>query len=204
MRQSVKERGVTLLEMLISLSILLVLASASLPVAKMATKRSQELELRQKLREMRKAIDQFHLDWARDGESLLGALCKDNKISCKENTGLTGYPKSLKTLLKVELTSEEAAIKAEKEQKEAREAASRESMQGKDSKGSTEYKEGKTVSIKRYLRSIPLDPMTGEKDWILRCYQDPPDTDRWCEDDVYDVYSKSQALAIDGTKYRDW
>lgn len=196
--------GVTILEMLIALSLLFVLASVAMPVAKMVTKRNQELELRQKLREMRMAIDQFRLDWARDGDTLLGAMCKDNKLSCKLHTGLTGYPKKLETLLSVELTSEEAALKLEKVQREAREATSRDSMRGSDSKTGKEYREGKSVSLKRYLRRIPIDPMMGKAEWGLRCYSDPPDTNKWCEEDVYDVYSLSPDLAIDNTKYRDW
>jgi general secretion pathway protein G len=171
------QAGVTILEMLITLSLLFILAAVSMPVAKMATKRSQELELRQKLREMRLAIDQFRQDWARDGDTLLGAMCKDNKLSCKQNTGLTGYPKKLTTLLGIELTSEEAAVKEKK---------------------------ASAIPIKRYLRRLPIDPMTGRAEWGLRCYADPPDTDKWCEEDVYDVYSMSPDLAIDNTRYRDW
>jgi general secretion pathway protein G len=56
----------------------------------------------------------------------------------------------------------------------------------------------------KFLRRIPKDPMTNSFDWGLRSYQDDPDSDRWGEENVYDVYTKSQALALDGTRYRDW
>ncbi len=46
--------------------------------------------------------------------------------------------------------------------------------------------------------------MTGTTDWGLRSYQDAPDSDKWGEENVYDVYTKSQAKALDGTHYRDW
>ena len=56
----------------------------------------------------------------------------------------------------------------------------------------------------RFLRAIPVDPMTGNTDWGLRSNQDPPDSDSFGGQDVYDVYSKSQGTALDGTKYNTW
>jgi general secretion pathway protein G len=56
----------------------------------------------------------------------------------------------------------------------------------------------------RFLRAIPVDPMTGNTDWGLRSNQDPPDSDSFGGQDVYDVYSKSDGTALDGTKYKTW
>lgn len=56
----------------------------------------------------------------------------------------------------------------------------------------------------RFLRSIPIDPMTGNTDWGLRSMQDDPDSDSWNGESVFDVYTKSQGTALDGTKYKDW
>ncbi len=56
----------------------------------------------------------------------------------------------------------------------------------------------------RFLRKIPVDPMTGTTDWGLRSVQDDPDTGVWGGQDVFDVYSKSTGTALDGTKYSDW
>jgi general secretion pathway protein G len=56
----------------------------------------------------------------------------------------------------------------------------------------------------RYLRSIPTDPMTNNKEWGLRSNQDDPDSDSWGGQAVFDVYTKSQGTALDGTKYKDW
>lgn len=60
------------------------------------------------------------------------------------------------------------------------------------------------IQSKPYLRLIPIDPMTGDSDWGLRCYVDPPDVDRWCGEDVFDIYSKSNAVAMNQTEYRTW
>jgi general secretion pathway protein G len=56
----------------------------------------------------------------------------------------------------------------------------------------------------RFLRSIPMDPMTKSKEWGMRSMQDDFDTDSWGGQNVFDVYSKSQDTALDGTKYKDW
>ena len=123
---------------------------------------------------VRTAIDDFRRDWARDGSTLLGPLCVKNQLACKENTGITGYPKSLETLLKIELSGAEAEIIEE------------------------------TTGIRRYLRRLPIDPMTGTTEWGLRCYKDEPDVDRWCGEDLFDIYTTSNRVALDGTKYREW
>jgi len=67
-----------------------------------------------------------------------------------------------------------------------------------------EKAEKSKTKIVKFLRRIPKDPMTNSFDWGLRSYQDNPDSDTWGEENVYDVYTKSQATALDGTKYRDW
>jgi general secretion pathway protein G len=63
---------------------------------------------------------------------------------------------------------------------------------------------GTGTDKKRYLRRIPLDPMTGRPDWGMRSIQDDFDSSSWGGGNVFDVYSKSQATALDGTKYSDW
>jgi general secretion pathway protein G len=56
----------------------------------------------------------------------------------------------------------------------------------------------------RFLRRIPVDPMTGKNEWGLRSTQDDPDSDSWGGQNVFDVYSKSQSTALDGSKYQEW
>jgi general secretion pathway protein G len=101
-------------------------------------------------------------------------LSDEKKIEVKEDT--EGYPPTLEILVKgVEVQGQEPA--------------------GGKSKGK------KTV---KFLRRIPRDPMTDSFDWGLRSYQDDRDSDKWGEENVYDVYTKSQAKALDGTRYKDW
>ena len=56
----------------------------------------------------------------------------------------------------------------------------------------------------RFLRSIPVDPMTKSKDWGLRSNQDDPDSDSWGGQNIFDIYTRSEATGLDGTKYKDW
>jgi len=56
----------------------------------------------------------------------------------------------------------------------------------------------------RFVRRIPIDPMTGRADWGMRAVQDDPDTMSWGGQDVFDVYSRSTATAMDGSRYSDW
>ena len=167
-----KESGVTLLELMITLTIVMILASIAMPLSRLSATRTHEIELRQQLRLMRAAIDTFKLEWNRDGDTLLGPACVKNKLTCKDVTSVYGYPKSLDKLLGIKLTNQEAVVR--------------------------------DTTIKRYLRNLPLDPLTGKADWIFRCYKDAPKASSWCGDDIYDVMTQSQDIALDGTKYRDW
>ena len=56
----------------------------------------------------------------------------------------------------------------------------------------------------KFLRRVPIDPIEGTKEWGVRCYQDDPDSTSWCGENVWDVYSRSTAKALDGTTYNSW
>jgi len=152
-----RSRGVTYLELIATATIMMILASAILPMGRVAVRRQREIELRRELRVMRRAIDQYKL--AVDQGQIGGT---DVKL------GSEGYPEDLETLVKG-------------------------------------VKRVGTVDRKlKFLRRIPVDPMTGTAEWGLRCYQDDPDSTSWCGDNVWDVYSKSTAKGLDGTTYNAW
>ncbi|MBI3664440.1 MAG: type II secretion system protein [Acidobacteria bacterium] len=148
------QRGMTLLELIIATSILVILASAALPVSRMAIKRQKEFELREALREIRSAVDRY-----KDAS---------DKNLIQVELGTEGYPKDLAILVNgVELaTAKERRV--------------------------------------RFLRRIPVDPMTGRTDWGLRSVQDDPKSGSWGGQNVFDVYSRSSGVALDGSRYADW
>jgi general secretion pathway protein G len=150
-------RGVTYLELLATAVILMILASAILPLGRVAQRRHDEIELRRALRTMRRAIDQYK---AAVDQGLIGGT--DVQL------GSEGYPEDLDVL-----------------------------VEGVNQVGAVQHK-------LKFLRRIPVDPMTGEAEWGKRCYQDEPDSTSWCGDNVWDVYSTSTAKGLDGTPYNTW
>jgi len=145
------ERGLTLAELIVTISILTILMSASLPLVRFQVKREKERELRADLWTMRNAIDKY-----KDAADR-GAF--QTKVESQN------YPPDLQTL-----------------------------VDGVDV-------QGKKL---RFLRKIPIDPMTKDTDWGLRSMQDDPDSDSFGGQSVFDVYSKSQGTGLDGTKYSTW
>ena len=152
-----REAGFTYLELVATAAILMILASAILPTAKIGRVRQKEIELRRELRTLRNAIDGYKL--AVDQGKIGGS---DVKL------GSEGYPEDLEILVK-----------------------------GVGQVGRLDTK-------LKFLRRIPVDPMTGEAEWGMRCYQDDPDESSWCGQNVYDVYSMSGGTALDGSKYNEW
>ena len=145
------ERGLTLVELIVTVSLLAILASAAVPVARFQVKREKERELRRDLWEMRDAIDHY----------------KDaaDKGAIQTKVDSQGYPPDLETLV----TGVEIQTKKVK-----------------------------------FLRRIPIDPMTGRAEWGLRSMQDDPSSDSYGGQSVFDVHSKSTGTGLDGTKYSDW
>ncbi len=146
-----RQRGLTLLELIVAITILLILTGMAIPLARVRIKREKERELRYDLWQMRDAIDRY----------------KDaaDRNAFQVKIGTEGYPPDLDTL-----------------------------VNGVDVAG-------KKV---RFLRAIPVDPMTGKAEWATRSMQDDPKSESGGGQNVFDVHSKSQGIALDGTKYSDW
>jgi len=151
-------RGYTFVELLVVATIILILASAVMPLARVSVQRTKEAELRRSLREMRTAIDRYK-DAADLGQ--IGSL--DLKV------GSENYPADLQVLVDGVTAANDAT--------------------------------GRKL---KFLRRIPVDPMTKSNEWGLRSYQDKPDSTRWGGQNVFDVYSQSTGIGLDGTKYKDW
>jgi general secretion pathway protein G len=145
------EKGLSLVELIVTVTILAILAGAAFPIARFEAKRQKERILRYDLWTMRDAIDKY----------------KDaaDKGAIQTKVDSQNYPPDLDTL-----------------------------VNGVDI-------QGKKV---RFLRKIPVDPMTGNAEWGTRSMKDDPGTDSSSGDSVFDVFSKSQGKALDGTKYSDW
>ena len=145
------ERGMTLVELIVVVSIVALLATAAVPIARFQVKRTKERELRADLWRMRDAIDHY-----KDAADRGAFQTKVDSFN---------YPPDLQTLV--------------------------DGVDVKDKKV-------------RFLRDIPIDPMTRSSEWATRSMQDDPDSTSGSGDNVFDVHSKSDATALDGTKYSTW
>ncbi len=153
-RNQFSDKAFMLIELIAAMTILLVLTTMALPLARNEIIRARETRLHEDLRMLREAIDRYKLD------------SDQGKIPIKVDS--FGYPPDLQTL-----------------------------VDGVPVKGTAKGKY-------KYLRKIPVDPMTGTADWGLRAMQDDLDSKSWGGQNVFDVYSKSQGAGLDGTQYGDW
>lgn len=145
------QSGLTLIELITAITILLILTGAAVPMVRVRIRREKERDLRRALWEMRDAIDRY----------------KDaaDRNAFQVKVGSEGYPPDLDTL-----------------------------VDGVDV-------QGKKL---RFLRRIPIDPMTGKPEWGMRSMQDEPKSTSWGGQSVFDVYTKAEGVALDGTNYSEW
>jgi general secretion pathway protein G len=182
------ERGLTLLELIVACSILMVLATVAMPMARVTVVRHKEETLRYDLREMRDAIDHYKDD--------------ADKNLIQVQAGTEGYPPDLQTLVNgVQLTSAPGTSALGTSAQSISPQGT--SAQGTSAQGTNAQDRAQDKKV-RYLREIPKDPMTGNQDWGLRSTQDDPDSKSWGGQDVFDVYSQATGTALDGTNYSDW
>ncbi len=202
-----RANGFTLIELIITLTVLTILTMGVIPLIKVSVKRQREQRLRDDLRMMRMAIDQFHR------EALAGPQGRQQqaqnpqqqqqqqqqivdpriRVAITDNTifGVDNpdrYPPDLETLVNgVSVTPIGANLPSG-------------GPQGPNATDNTLTSSKKKI----YLREIPIDPMTGERDWEIRSTYDSKDAGSWGGENVFDVRSKSSATALNGEKYSDW
>jgi general secretion pathway protein G len=219
-RVSASVRGFSLIELVITVTVLAILTLGVVPLIQVSVKRQKEQQLRDALRQMREAIDQFHR------EALAGVQMQVNqqqqpgqnpqpqpqpnnqpgnifadprvRVAITDQTIFTAdnpdrYPPDLDTLVKgVNVLP----------------LAMPTSLQGgvglQGDKGITDVNQQPIPKTKVYLRQIPIDPMTGKADWDFRSCYDPADSTSWGGENVFDVHSKSNGKALNGEKYSDW
>lgn len=155
-RTFLKQKGFTLIEMIVVAVILAVLAAVAIPMMEVSIRREKELELKRALRVIRTAIDEYK------------TFVEENKIETEDDS--YNYPPKLNVLV--------------------------EGVEYKDEKGKEK--------IKKFLRRIPTDPFTNSDEWNLRSYQDKPNDTSWGGENVWDIYTKSERKALNGSYYKEW
>jgi general secretion pathway protein G len=216
----VSPSGFSLVELVITVAVLSILTLGVIPLVQVSVKRQKELELRAALRQMREAIDQFHREalvgaqmqigqqqaqaqtpqqqqqaQQQQAQSVLGdprvrVFITDQTIFTTDNPDR--YPPDLDTLkngVSVLPITAGGMGRRGNQNFTATQAATEDSVVPK---------------TKIYLRSIPIDPMTGKADWVFRSCYDSTDSTSWGGENIFDVHSKSDAKALNGEKYSDW
>lgn len=218
--------GFTLLELVITLFILAILTLGALPLVHLAVQRQREAQLREALREMRSAIDQFHRDaiggpcapraqqpgavnQGVDPEGQQNPIpnlpAQQASIDPRSRVMITDctiftvdnpdrYPPDLETLVNGVNIAPRAGAGGQ---------AGGVGL-GNDNRNATDVSGTLATKKKVYLREIPVDPMTGKREWDLRSLYDSPDATSWGNENVFDVRSKSTATALNGQKYNEW
>ena len=201
-----REQGFSLIELVITVTVLTILTLGAMPLVKVAVRRQKEQQLRDALRQIRMAIDEFHRD-------TVGMVCTGipsggsgripppptaiidprSKVAISDCTifGVDNpdrFPPDLETLVNgVNVVPRGVPVGGG----------------GPDGPPATEVNKIATKQ-KVYLRALPIDPMTGKAEWELRSSYDPADSGSWGGENVFDVRSKSKATALNGEKYSDW
>jgi general secretion pathway protein G len=200
-------RGFTLIELVMTITVMTILTLGVIPLMQMSVKRQKEQQLRDALRQMRIAIDEFHRDTVgMPTTGLEGAVrppspqpqapidprsrvvISDATIFGVDNPDR--YPPDLETLVNgVNVIPRGGSLGGR-------------GVQGVNATevGSSELSTKKKV----YLRAIPIDPMTGKAEWDMRSCYDAADAGSWGGENVFDVRSKSKETALNGEKYSDW
>lgn len=205
-------RGFTLIELVMTITVMTVLTLGVIPLMKISVKRQKEQQLRDALRQMRLAIDEFHRDTIGmrttgldgvGGQQQQGSMMLDprSRVVISDTTifGVDNpdrYPPDLETLVSGVNVIPRAGSGVGGQGLQSTGTQTGDSTSVLDSQLSTKKKV--------YLRAIPVDPMTGKAEWDLRSCYDAADAGSWGGENVFDVRSKSRDTALNGEKYSDW
>src|SRR5215510_1362370 len=216
--------GFSLIELIITVSVLAILTLGVIPLVQVSVKRQKEYQLRAALREMREAIDQFHR------EALAGAQFQVNQQQGTQPAqpnptpnpaggGGGGAPNIFSDPRVRVMVTDQTIFTADNPDRYPPDLETL--VKGVDVLPITAGSLGRRGNLnftateaatadqavpktKVYLRQIPVDPMTGKADWVFRSCYDAADATSWGGENVFDVHSKSQATALNGEKYSDW
>jgi len=202
--------GYSLLELVSTLAVLAILVMGTIPMAQNADKRQKELRLRESLRLMRNAIDEFKRDTI--GACPQGAVTSGNPTIAAQGGNIPTDPRSRVVVDDCKIFESdnpdrypptiETLVDGVKVKARGVNVTGGSGISG-DTKQATELNEIKELN-KIYLRELPIDPMTGKADWKFRSSYQDKDSDNWDEINVFDVRSSSDEEAMNGEKYSEW
>jgi general secretion pathway protein G len=201
--------GFTLFELVVTLAVLAVLVIGTIPLSQNAVKRQKELRLRESLRMMRNAIDEFKRDTV--GSCPQGAVSTGN-MTIRGGVDTMSDPRSRVVIDDCTIFDTENLDRYPPDLQILVDGV-RVRPRGLNLQGGSGIRDGTTEATdmnateeikKVYLRELPIDPMTGEANWKFRSSYQTKDEESWDDINVFDVRSASDGEALNGEKYGDW
>lgn len=201
--------GFTLFELVVTLTVLAILIMGTLPLAQNSVKRQREMRLRETLRQIRTAIDEFKRDTL--GACQTGAVTTGNDTDRRFGTNVPADPRSRVVIDDCTIFETENLDRYPPDLdvlvngvKVRRRGLSATASGGAFGQNATDIAGATDEIVKAYLREMPIDPMTGESDWKLRSSYQEKDSDSWDNVNVFDVRSASDEEGLNGVKYSEW